>query len=90
MLFKEDKDKIKQLQKELKENVGHIELIKLIENVRLSSEEEIIVLSRYGKEKLDVLSICNRMGISESTYKKIRRTALNKIVRYLVRNEMDR
>ena len=90
MLFKEDKDKIKQLQKELKENVGHIELIKLIENVGLSSEEEIIVLSRYGKEKLDVLSICNRMGISESTYKKIRRTALNKIVRYLVRNEMDR
>ena len=44
MLFKEDKDKdkIKQLQKELKENVGHIELIKLIENVGLSSEEEII------------------------------------------------
>lgn len=90
MLFKEDKDKIKQLQKELKENVGHIELIKLIENVGLSSEEEIIVLSRYGKEKSDVLSICNRMGISESTYKKIRRTALNKIVRYLVKNEMDR
>ena len=90
MLFKEDKDKIKQLQKELKENVGHIELIKLIENVGLSLEEEIIVLSRYGKEKLDVLSICNRMGISESTYKKIRRTALNKIVRYLVKNEMDR
>ena len=90
MLLKEDKDKIKQLQKELKENVGYIELIKLLENVGLSSEEEIIVLSRYGKEKLDVLSICNRMGISESTYKKIRRTALNKIVRYLVRNEMDR
>ena len=90
MLFKEDKDKIKQLQKELKENVGHIELIKSLENVGLSSEEEIIVLSRYGKEKLDVLSICSKMGISESTYKKIRRTALNKIVRYLIKNKMDR
>ena len=77
-------------QPNIKENVGHIELIKSLENVGLSSEEEIIVLSRYGKEKLDVLSICSRMGISESTYKKIRRTALNKIVRYLVKNKMDR
>lgn len=90
MFFEVNKDKIKQLQKELKENVGYIELIKLLENVGLSSEEEIIVLNRYGKEKLDVLSICRKMGISESAYKKIRRTALNKIVRYLIRNEMDR
>ena len=90
MFFEVNKDKIKQLQKELKENVGHIELIKLLENVGLSSEEEIIVLSRYDKEKLDVLSICSKMGISESTYKKIRRTALNKIVRYLIKNKMDR
>ena len=89
MLFKEDKDKIKQLQKELKENVGYIDLIKSLENAGLSLEEEIIVLSRYGKEKLNVSSICSRMGISENIYKKIRRTALNKIVRYLVKNEMD-
>ena len=33
MLLKVNEDKIKQLQKELKENVGHIELIKLLANV---------------------------------------------------------
>ena len=85
MFFEVNEDKIKQLQKELKENVGHTELVELLANVGLSLEEETIVLSRYGKEKLDVLSICSKMGISESTYKRIRRTALNKIVRYLIK-----
>lgn len=81
--FEIEKEKLQQLQKELKGCIGQTELLELLKKVGLNKEEEQIIIKRYGIENLEVDRICSDLGISNSTYKRIRRAALTKIARYL-------
>lgn len=83
MFFEIEKEKLQQLQKELKGCIGQTELLELLKKVGLNKEEEQIIIKRYGIENLEVDRICSDLGISNSTYKRIRRAALTKIARYL-------
>lgn len=90
MFFSVNDKQIKQLSTELKENLGHSDLIKLLEAVGLSEQEETLIIKRYGQERLSVEEICERMAVSESTYKRVRRAALNKMVNYLIYNNVEK
>lgn len=83
MFFKKlDNEEVKQLKKELR-YIGNSKLLEICNNTGLSDIEETIILMIYGSEDSSVTKCCMRLNISESTFKRHRNKALNKIANYL-------
>lgn len=83
MFFDVSEKDLKLCSSELLSCVGEAELKKIISNVGLLPEEETIMIRHYGVERATVPVICKDLCISESTYKRYRRSCITKIIRYL-------
>lgn len=83
MIFQRVSDEeISEMNKYLLNCMPEALLVEAIKEIGLTSTEEEITMLRYGKERLTVEELCERMNISNSTYKKHRRNILYKISLY--------
>lgn len=80
MLFSRVSDEeINKMNRYLLNYVSDSSLRQVIEKIGLTPIEEQITLLRYGKDRLSVEELCDKLCISLGTYKRHRRNILYKI-----------
>lgn len=90
MIFKRVSDEeIADMNRYLLNCMSESMLVEVINTIGLTSIEEQITLLRYGKERLSVEELCDKLCISLSTYKKHRRNILYKISLYFANQQLD-
>lgn len=90
MIFKRVSDEeIADMNRYLLNYVSESMLKAVVEEIRLTPIEEEITMLRYGKQRLTVDDLCEKMCISLSTYKKHRRNILYKISVYFANQHFE-
>lgn len=90
MIFKRVSDeKIADMNRYLLNYVSESMLKAVVEEIGLTPIEEEITMLRYGKQRLTVDELCEKMCISLSTYKKHRRNILYKISVYFANQHFE-
>jgi hypothetical protein len=67
-------------------HVSVSQLERLVQDIGFSTIEENIIKLRYGKEKLSIEDLCDKLHISKTTYKKHRLNILYKFIIYFDSN----
>lgn len=90
MIFKRVSDEeIADMNRYLLNYVSESMLKAVVEEIGLTAIEEEITMLRYGKQRLTVDELCEKMCISLSTYKKHRRNILYKISVYFANQHFE-
>lgn len=90
MIFKRVSDEeIADMNRYLLNYVSESMLKAVVEEIGLTPIEEEITMLRYGKQRLTVDELCEKMCISLSTYKKHRRNILYKISVYFANQHLE-
>lgn len=90
MIFKRVSDEeIADMNRYLLNYVSESMLKAVVEEIGLTPIEEEITMLRYGKQRLTVDELCEKMCISLSTYKKHRRNILYKISVYFANQHFE-
>lgn len=90
MIFKRVSDEeIADMNRYLLNYVSESMLKAVVDEIGLTPIEEEITMLRYGKQRLTVDELCEKMCISLSTYKKHRRNILYKISVYFANQHFE-
>lgn len=90
MIFKRVSDaEIADMNRYLLNYVSDSMLKEVVDEIGLTPIEEEITMLRYGKQRLTVDELCNKMCISLTTYKKHRRNILYKISLYFANHSFE-
>ena len=90
MIFKRVSDEeIADMNRYLLNYVSESMLKAVVDEIGLTPIEEEITMLRYGKQRLSVDELCDKMCISLSTYKKHRRNILYKISVYFANQHFE-
>lgn len=90
MIFKRVSDEeIADMNRYLLNCVSESMLKAVVDEIGLTPIEEEITMLRYGKQRLSVDELCDKMCISLSTYKKHRRNILYKISVYFANQHFE-
>lgn len=90
MIFKRVSDEeIADMNRYLLNYVSESMLKAVVEEIGLTPIEKEITMLRYGKQRLTVDELCEKMCISLSTYKKHRRNILYKISVYFANQHFE-
>ena len=90
MIFKRVSDEeIADMNRYMLNYVSESMLKAVVEEIGLTAIEEEITMLRYGKQRLTVDELCEKMCISLSTYKKHRRNILYKISVYFANQHFE-